>query len=57
MDGVATGEGSVAFEVQGEVHRIQAGVLQSKAEVALVAGVEGFDVVTDVVADNDAVPR
>ena len=57
FDGFLAGEGAVAFEVEREVHGVEAGVGHCEAVVAFVGGVEGFDVVADVVADDDAVAK
>ena len=53
----AAGERAVSFEVQREIHRVEASIHRAKAPAALVAGVERSDVVTDVVSDDHAVPQ
>ena len=51
------GECAVSFEVQREIHRVEASIHRAKAPSALVAGVERADVVTDMVSDDHAVPQ
>ena len=53
----APGERAVAFEVQGQIHRVEASILGVKTPSALVARIERPDVVPDVVSDDHAVPH
>jgi len=57
LDRRTVAESAVAFQVQGQGHRIQAGVLHAKSEVAFVARVESLHVMADVMADDDAVAQ
>ena len=53
----ASGEGTVSFEVQREIHRVEASIHRAKPPAALVAGVERSDVVTDVMSDDHAIAQ
>ena len=57
LDRGPVAESAVAFQVQGQGHRIQARVLHAKSEVAFVARVESLHVMADVMADDDAVAQ
>src|SRR5262245_29613604 len=49
------GKGAVALEMQCQIHRVEASVRQLEAPVAAIRGIEGCDVVADVVTNDHAV--
>ena len=53
----ASCEGAVLLEMQSQIHRVDAAVQQTHPPVTLVGRIEGGDVVTDVVADDDPVAQ
>ena len=53
----APGERAVALEVQREIHRVEASVHELEAPVPAVGGIEGRDVVADVMTDDHAVTQ
>ena len=54
-NGGPAGEGPVTFEVEGEVHRIEAAVQQRQIPMTAAGRIHGRDVVADVVPDDDPV--
>ena len=54
-DGGPAGEGPGTFEVEGEVHRIEAAVQQRQGPMTAAGRIHGRDVVADVVPDDDPV--
>src|SRR6187200_1782804 len=48
-------EGAVLFEMQSQIHRVDAAVQQMHSPVTLAGRIEGGDVVTDVMAHDDPV--
>src|SRR6476620_6535630 len=51
------GKRPACLEMQGEIHRVEASIEQLEAPLPLVGGVERSDVMTDMVADDHAVPE